>query len=116
MFSNDKNIETIGQLVEAIKLYLALRGEYIKLNLVDKVVRILTIASIGMIIATLLMLTLIYLSFAVGYALAPILGNALAFAVVAAAYFIVLLLCVANRRKWIERPLVRLLAGILMEK
>lgn len=70
MFSNDKNIETIGQLVEAIKQYIGLRGEYIKLNLVDKVVRILTIATISVIIAILLMLTLIYFSFAVAYALA----------------------------------------------
>lgn len=116
MFSNDKNIETIGQLVEAIKQYIGLRGEYIKLNLVDKVVRILTIATISVIIAILLMLTLIYFSFAVAYALAPIMGHALAFGTVAAAYFIILLLCVANRKRWIERPLVRLLASILMEK
>ena len=116
MFSNDKNIETIGQLVEAIKQYIGLRGEYIKLNLVDKVVRILTIATISVIIAILLMLTLIYLSFAVAYALAPLMGHALAFGTVAAAYFIILLLCVANRKRWIERPLVRLLASILMEK
>ena len=107
MFSNDKNIETIGQLVEAIKQYIGLRGEYIKLNLVDKVVRILTIATISVIIAILLMLTLIYFSFAVAYALAPLMG---------ATYFIILLLCVANRKRWIERPLVRLLASILMEK
>ena len=59
MFSNDKNIETIGQLVEAIKQYIGLRGEYIKLNIVDKVVRILTIATISVSIALLLMITLI---------------------------------------------------------
>ena len=116
MFSNDKNIETIGQLVEAIKQYIGLRGEYIKLNLVDKVVRILTIATISVIIAILLMLTLIYFSFAVAYALPPLMGHALAFGTVAATYFIILLLCVANRKRWIERPLVRLLASILMEK
>jgi len=114
MFSNDKNIETIGQLVEVIKQYIGLRGEYIKLNLVDKVVRILTIATISVIIAILLMLTLIYFSLA--YALAPLMGHALAFGTVAATYFIILLLCVANRKRWIERPLVRLLASILMEK
>ena len=64
MFSNDKNIETIGQLVEVIKQYIGRRGEYIKLNLVDKVVRILTIPTISVIIAILLMLTLIYFTFA----------------------------------------------------
>ena len=56
------------------------------------------------------------LAFAVAYALAPLMGHALAFGTVAATYFIILLLCVANRKRWIERPLVRLLASILMEK
>ncbi len=116
MFSNDRNIETIGQLVEAIKHYIGLRGEYIKLNVVDKVVRLLTVATISIIIAVLLMLTLIYLSFAVAYALAPIMGMAMAFGTVAGCYFVALLLCLAFRKQWIERPLVRFLASILMEK
>ena len=42
MFSNDKNVETIGQLVETIKHYIGLQKEYLKLDVVDKVVRLLT--------------------------------------------------------------------------
>ena len=38
MFSNDKNVETIGQLVETIKHYIGLQKEYLKLDVVDKVV------------------------------------------------------------------------------
>ena len=37
-----------------------------------------------------------------------------AFAIVAAVYLLVLLLVVINRRRWIERPLVRFLASMLM--
>ena len=42
MFSNDKNVETIGQLVEVLKHYIGLQTEYVKLDVVDKVVRLLT--------------------------------------------------------------------------
>ncbi len=38
MFSNDKNVETIGQLVEVLKHYIGLQTEYVKLDVVDKVV------------------------------------------------------------------------------
>lgn len=36
MFSNDKNVETIGQLVEVLKHYIGLQSEYMKLDVVDK--------------------------------------------------------------------------------
>ena len=42
MFSNDKNVETIGQLIEVLKHYIGLQSEYLKLDVVDKVVRLLT--------------------------------------------------------------------------
>lgn len=116
MFSNDQNIETIGQLAEALKRYISLQGEYIKLGFVDKIVRLLTAAAISLIIVVLLMLILIYASFAVAYALAILVGHAVAFSIVAGGYLILLLLCLANRQRWIERPLVRFLADILMEK
>ncbi len=32
MFSSDKNVETIGQLVEVLKHYIGLRSEYMKLD------------------------------------------------------------------------------------
>ena len=32
MFSSDKNVETIGQLVEVLKHYIGLRSEYMKLG------------------------------------------------------------------------------------
>lgn len=40
MFSNDRNIETIGELVEELKHYVGLQSEYLKLDVVDKVVRL----------------------------------------------------------------------------
>lgn len=116
MFSNDKNIETIGQLVEAIKHYLSLQGRYAKLDIMTKMVRLLTVATMGFVLSVLLMLALIYLSFGAAYALAPLVGYGWAFSMVAAAYLLLLLLCICFRKKWIERPLVRLFADILIHE
>ena len=114
MFSNDKNIETIGQLVEVLKHYIGLQTEYVKLDVIEKIVRLLTVAAMTVVLALLLLLAVIYLSFSAAYALTPNLGAA--GAVVAGGYLFILLLCIIFRRQWIERPLVGFLANLLMEK
>lgn len=116
MFSTDKNIETIAQLIEAIRHYIGLRTKYMKLDVIDKIVRLLTALIMVGLLLILLFLALIYLSFATVYALQPIMGMAAAFACVAGAYFLVLLLFVVFRKRWIERPLVRFLASLLMQE
>ena len=42
MFSNDNNIETIGELAEVVKHYIGLQTEYVKLDVIEKVVRLIT--------------------------------------------------------------------------
>ena len=99
MFSNDKNIETIGQLVEVTKHY---------------IVRLLTVATMALLLSVLLMLALIYLSFAAAFALGTVWGNALAFCAVAAFYLFLLFMFICFRKRWIEKPLVRFLASMLL--
>lgn len=116
MFSNDQNIESIGQLVETIKHYVGLQSEYVRLDIVEKTVRILTVIAITAILCMLLTLSLIYMSFAVAYALVPFVGSVAAFAIVAGVYFLILLLVVVFRKQWIEKPLVKFLASLLLSK
>ena len=84
MISSDKNIETIAQLAESLKHYVGVQSEYVKL------------------------------SFAAAYALAPMTGTVGAFCIVAGFYLLLLILFVFNRRKWVEKPLVRFLADLLL--
>ena len=49
MLSSDKNVETIAQLVEVLKHYLGLQKEYVKLDIIDKVVRLLTAMALAVI-------------------------------------------------------------------
>ena len=116
MFSTDKNIETIAQLIEVARHYIGLQTKYMKLDVIDKIVRLLTALVMVAVLTLLLFLALIYLSFAAAFALEPVVGTAWAFACIARVYFAVFLTCIAFRKKWIERPLVRFLASLLMQE
>lgn len=116
MFSTDKNIETIAELIETIRNYIGLQTKYVKLDVIEKIVRLLTALTMVGLLLLLLFIGLIYLSFAVVYAIAPLMGIALAFACVAGTYFVALILFVTFRKQWIERPLVKFLASMLMDK
>jgi len=114
MFSNDNNIETIAQLVEILKHYLGLQTEYIKLDVIEKVVRLLTAITVTAVLFLLLIISLIYLSFAAAFALAAHTGTPLAFCIVGGVYFIILIVFVICRKRLIEKPLVHFLASLLM--
>jgi len=116
MFSSDKNIETIGQLVEVFKHYIGLQNEYLRLDVIEKVVRLITALLIVAVASLLVIIIFIYLSFAFAYAIAPTVGHSVAFCIVAGFYLVVFLLFLAFRKSWVERPLVKFLASLLMEK
>ena len=115
MFSSDRNIETIGQLVEVLRHYVGLQTEYVKLDVIDKTVRLITILVIGAATSLVMMLALIYLSFATACAMAPSIGYPWAFCIVAAFYLIVLVILYLFRKPIIERPLVKFLAEMLFD-
>lgn len=114
MFSNDRNVESIAQLIEVLKHYIGLQTEYVKLDVIEKIVRLITAIALTMVAVTLLLIIAIYLSFAAAYALAPHTGTAAAFSIVAGIYFIIFILFLFNRKRWIEKPLVRFLASLLL--
>ena len=116
MFSNDKNIETIGQLVEVVRHYIGLQSEYVRLDIVDKIVKLFTVLIMATVIGILLLTALIYLSFAAAFALSTIIGQAEAFCIVGVFYVLLLLLCITYRHQWIEKPLVQFLASFLLSK
>lgn len=114
MLSSDKNIESIAQLIEAIKKYVELQKEYMKFDVIDKLVRLVTALTLFIIVLVLVIAVLFYLSFAIVYWIEPFVGIAGGYAVMAAIFFIVLILVLTKRKTWIEQPLIRLLANILL--
>ena len=114
MFSSDKNVESIAQLVESVKSYVELQGEYLKLDAIQKIVRLVTAMTLTIVLLLLGIAFLFYLSFACVYWLEPLTGTALAFFIVALFFLALLILVFINRKSWIERPLVRFLADVLL--
>ena len=104
MFSNDKNIETIAQLVEVLKHYIGLKADYLKVDLAEKIVKLLTVATMVVVLSFLLILVLIYLSFALAFGLATFIGTATAFLAVAGVYFILFWCAFYRRCLWSKQP------------
>ena len=115
MLSSDKHVESIAQFVESVKNYVGLQGEYLKLDAIQKIVRLVTALTLTIVLLLLGIAFLFYLSFACVYWLEPLTGTALAFFLIALFFLALLILVFLNRRTWIERPLVRFLADVLID-
>ena len=114
MLSSDKNVENIGQLAQLLKKYVELQKEYLKLDVIDKIVRLITALTLTIVLLLLGIAFLFYLSFACVYWLEPLTGTALAFFLIALFFLALLVIVFMNRKTWIERPLVRFLADVLL--
>ena len=116
MFSSDKNVESLTQLIQRLKEYIELKGTYLKFDALDKIVKLLSALCVTIITLILVVAVLFYFSFAVVYWLEQFVGMAGAFAIVGAVFLILLILVNHNKKTWIERPLVRLLTNILLSE
>lgn len=117
MLSNDENIERIADLIEEGKRWILLKKEYTKLDIIEKLVRLLSSLTIAFVIALLILLALIYLSFAAAYGLAELLESLpMAFLSVCLVYIILLAIVLAKRHSWIERPMVKFLIALFKDE
>lgn len=114
MLSSDKNIETMAQLIEELKSYVGLQKEYMKLDVIDKFVRLATALVLAVVLFVLAVAILFYLSFSLVYAMAPVVGEAWAFFIVAAFFLVAFVVILIFRKPWIERPLMRFMTNVLL--
>jgi hypothetical protein len=116
MLSSDKNVESIAQLIEVLKHYLGLQAEYVKLDAIDKVVRLLTAATLAVLFFFIIVAVVMYFSFALAFWLSAYMGLTKAFLIVAVMHLLIFILFIMFRKSWIEKPLVRFLASVLLSK
>lgn len=115
MFSNDRNIDKIEKLVESLREYLMLLKQSSQLSIIEKVVRLLTVITLTVILSFVFLLVVIFLSFTAAFILASFMPTWTAFLVLTVFYLLMFIIIFANRKNWIERPLVRMLTSILTE-
>jgi hypothetical protein len=114
MLSSDKNVETLSQLIEMVKHNFELRKEYAKLDIVEKVVRLLTMFALALIVIILISAILLFTSAAIAVWLSQYMALHQSLLLVAGFYLLMLIICYTMRSSWIERPLVTFLSKLLL--
>ena len=116
MFSSDRNIETISQLIVEIKRYVELRAECLQIDIVSKMSRLFTAIILFVVLFMLSALAVMFMSMtAAPAALAPIVGGmATAYAIIVVVYIIIGIVILCNRKKWIEAPIAGFLADLFL--
>lgn len=114
MLSSDKNIETIGQLLVEIKHYIDLQGKSMQLGLVQKTSKLASALVLAGLVCGLFAVVLIFLSFTLASMLAAFVGQTAGYLLVALVYLLLAALIYAKRKGWIEAPITRFVASILL--
>lgn len=116
MFSSNRNIDTICQLIAELKRYVELKTDGMQIDIVSKLSRLLSALIIGAIIFMVSGLALMFISMMVAAALTTALGSAtLAYALIVMGYALIAWLVFFNRAKWIEAPITNFLAHLFLE-
>lgn len=114
MLSSDKNIETIGQLLVEIKHYIDLQGKNMQLGLVQKTSKLASALVLVCLVCGLFAVVLIFLSFTLASMLAAFVGQTAGYLLVALVYLLLAALIYVKRKGWIETPITRFVASILL--
>lgn len=116
MFANDKSIDNLEALFKEIKKHIELQGQYIKLDLVEKLTILLSTLILILALIILGAMALYYFSFMLVYALVPVVGSIIAsYAVIGAVILIAAIGIYLMRRKLIFQPMVNFLARLFLE-
>lgn len=114
MLSSDQNIENIGRLTTLLKRYIGLQKEYLKLDAIDKSVRLIQALVVVFVAVVIIGMIIIMLSIAAAFGLAHWVGTAWAFCVMAGLYLLFFVFFLIKRKKWIEQPLVNFLTQLFL--
>lgn len=116
MFANDKSIDTLEALFREAKKYLELQGQYMKLDLVEKLTILLSTLILICILIVLGMMALFYFSFMLVYAINTIVNNIVAsYAIIGVCIIALGSMIYIFRQKLIFQPMVSFLSRLFLE-
>lgn len=117
MFSNSKNIESIGKLLLEFKKYLELQKEFVKLDATEKMTVILSAILIVTVLLLLGSIVLLFLTFALAYYLGDVLGNlSLGFGLISAFILLLTVIFYLNRNRMVIQPMARFMTKLILTK
>lgn len=117
MFSNSKNIESIGKLLLEFKKYLELQKEFVKLDATEKTTVILSVILIVTVLLLLGSIVLLFLTFALAYYLGDVLGSlSLGFGLISAFILLLTVIFYLNRNRMVIQPMARFMTKLILTK
>lgn len=117
MFSNSKNIESIGKLLLEFKKYLELQKEFVKLDATEKMTVILSAILIVTVLLLLGSIVLLFLTFALAYYLGDVLGSlSLGFGLISAFILLQTVIFYLNRNRMVIQPMARFMTKLILTK
>lgn len=117
MFSNSKNIESIGKLLPEFKKYLELQKEFVKLDATEKMTVILSAILIVTVLLLLGSIVLLFLTFALAYYLGDVLGSfSLGFGLISAFILLLTVIFYLNRNRMVIQPMARFMTKLILTK
>ena len=116
MFANDKSIDNLTELFKEVKKYLKLQGEYVKLDLVEKLTILLSTLTLIFVLIILGTMAAFYLSFMLVYVLASATGSLVAgYAIIGGILILLAFIIYRLRQKLIFHPMVNFLARLFLD-
>lgn len=116
MFANDKSIDNLTELFKGVKKYLKLQGEYVKLDLVEKLTILLSTLTLIFVLIILGTMAAFYLSFMLVYVLASATGSLVAgYAIIGGILILLAFIIYRLRQKLIFQPMVNFLARLFLD-
>ena len=117
MFSSNKNIENLQELIVAFKRYLELQKQYVQLEFVSKMTILLSAFILGSILFMLGTIVILFILLALASILTEVFGSAIAgYGLVCLLLLFALVLIYSMRKKWISEPVTRFLANLFLQK
>lgn len=116
MFANDKSIDNLEALFKEIKKYIELQGQYIKLDLVEKLTILISTLILICVLIVLGMTALFYFSFMLVYTIDSFVNNIIAsYAIIGGCILLLGIVIYILRQKIIFQPMVNFLARLFLE-
>lgn len=116
MFSSNRNIDTICQLITELKNYIDLKTDGLQIDIVSKLSKLLSALTIGAIVFMISALALMFISMMIAAVITTALGSAaLAYAIIVTCYALLAWTIYSHRKNWIEAPITNFLAHLFIE-
>lgn len=117
MIDDKKNIDRLETLFFELKKYIELRSDLVKLDLTEKLTRLLSVIVLFFIFILVGLVILFNASFALAYAINSHLHDLVAsFAIVGGVFFVIAFGIYCMRERLITQPIVNFIARLILEK